>query len=529
MPAPGAVQDRTTRCDRSARLAAASVFLILLSVACRQGASSAPPLAQEIARIRPEAIRAHLAFLADDALEGRKTGTRGYDLAAKYIRSQLVAFGAEGGVGPGEYLQTVSFVHTRVAEDRTQFEIHHENVTRRLTYGTDYLLLDTHRDLEGGGSGRVVFVGYGVSAPEFGIDDYAGLDVNGAIVSMLQFESPSSLALAVRAYYSSHDTKIANAARHGALGGLYLRSREEETRFSWSMLRNEVQNGFNSLRWLEAAGRPAGIEDRLRVVGALNQSGAEALFKGKREEASAVLIAASQGRVPKIALTKTVSLRFAADHEDVTSANVVAAFPDSDPALRNEYVVDSAHADHLGIGPALDGDSIYNGAMDNAGGCAVLLEVARAFGALPQRPKRTTLFVFVTGEEAGLLGSDYFAHHPTVRHGQIVANLNIDGGTSLTPVDDVIAWGAEHSTLGASVDAAARQTGFSVSADPFPEEGIFARSDQFLFRQTGCALSDDRSRRAQHHARGRRARRLQEMARYHLSLSQRRCLSAHSI
>jgi Zn-dependent M28 family amino/carboxypeptidase len=178
-------------------------------------------------------------------------------------------------------------------------------------------------------------------------------------------------------------------------------------------------------------------------------------------------------------------IRFRSHHERLESPNVVAVLEGSDPSLRKEYVVYSTHEDHLGTGDPVDGDSIYNGAMDNAGGCAVLLEVARSFGALPQGPKRSVVFLFVTAEEAGLLGSDYFASHPTIPLGEIVANINFDGGASLTPVSDVIAWGAEHSSLAAAIRQAADQTGFTVSGDPFPEEGYFVRSDQFSFVKKG--------------------------------------------
>jgi Zn-dependent M28 family amino/carboxypeptidase len=227
------------------------------------------------------------------------------------------------------------------------------------------------------------------------------------------------------------------------------------------------------------------MDDQLQVMGVLNRPGAEALFAGEDHQLADVFAAAEKGQPPRFALSKTVTAHFAARHERVESVNIVAQFEGSDPALKNEYVIYTAHADHLGIGPAVDGDSIYNGAMDNAGGCAVLLEIARAFGGLPERPRRTIVVMMVTGEEAGLLGSDYFAHYPTVPIGRIVANINIDGGTSLTPVSDIIAWGAEHSTLGGVVQRVASQTGFVVSEDPFPEEGVFVRSDQYSFVKQG--------------------------------------------
>ena len=462
--------------------------VVLLSCAiAAMGLASGPSSDAEegLPRVRPEAIRAHLAFLADDALGGRGTGSPGYELAAKYIRAQLMAFGATSGPGHPDSFQNVPLVRTRVDPQATRFEVKGPGAARQLVYGTDYVLLDTHRDSEGGASARVVFVGYGVTAPELGYDDYAGLDVKGAIVAYLEFESPPTFAPAVRAHYADHDGKRANAARHGAIGVIEVRSPAEESRLPWAGLLRELQTGWNSLRWLDVDGTPGGLNDQVRVLAILNRSGADVLFGGEAHEARDVFAAAEKGRPPRFTLSKTVTAHFGARHERVESVNVVAAFPGSDPTLRNEYVVYTAHVDHLGIGPVVDGDTVYNGAMDNAAGCAVLLEVARAFGALPERPRRSVMFVFVTGEEAGLLGSDYFAHHPPVPLDRIVANINIDGGASLVPVSDVIAWGAQHSTLGGVAMRAATRVGLSVSPDPFPEEGLFVRSDQYSFVKFG--------------------------------------------
>jgi len=436
-------------------------------------------------QIRPEAIRAHLAFLADDLLEGRGTGSRGHKLAVNYIRAQCEACGLRGAADGGGYFQKVPLVRTAVDEKETTFELKAGDGTKSLVYGMDFAILDTHRDTEGSGSGELVFVGYGVTAPERGYDDYAGLDVKGKIAVMLAFEAPPSFPSAVRAYYAAPAVKRANAVAHNTVGVLYVRSPAREAQFPWPFLLRELRIGGNSLRWLNSDGRPGGLDDTLKIVGMLNRSGVEALFANEKCGSDEVFAAAEKGVPPQFGLSKSATIRFRSRHERVESDNVVATLEGSDPVLKNEYVLYSTHVDHLGIGDAVDGDSIYNGAMDNAGGCAVLLEVARSSGALRERPRRSVVFLFVTGEEAGLLGSDYFACHPTIPVGQIVANINFDGGTSLTPLSDVIAWGAEHSSLQAAVQHAASQTGFTVSPDPFPEESFFVRSDQFSFVKKG--------------------------------------------
>jgi hypothetical protein len=443
-------------------------------------------LRQAVEHVQPQAIRAHLEFLADDLLEGRGTGSRGHKLAVNYIRSQCEIAGLRSGAEAGSYFQTVPMVRTIVEQRQTSLELTKMGEgTRSLACGTDFVVLDTHRDAEGSASADLVFVGYGVSAPERRYDDYAGLDVKGKIAVMLWFESPPSFPSALRAYYANHDFKRANAAAHGAIGALYVRSPALETRFPWAGVLRELRMGGGSLRWLQADGRPKGLEDALRVFGVLNRSGAEAVFANEKHGLAEVFAAAEKGTPPRLLLSKSATLKFRSRHEKIESDNVVAVIESSDPVLKNEYVLFSTHVDHLGTGDPIQGDAIYNGAVDNASGCAVLLEVARALAGSPARPKRSLVFLFVTAEEAGLLGSDYFACHPTIPKERIVADITLDGAASLTPVSDVLVWGAEHSSLQEAVQHAASQTGLTVSPDPFPEEGVFVRTDEFSFVKQG--------------------------------------------
>ena len=441
-----------------------------------------PDIENALKQIRPEAIRAHMTFLADDALEGRGTGTRGYDLGAKYLRSQLIACGIGGGTKEGAYFQKVPLVRTSVDAAATTMNF---GTGKPLQYEKDFLLLDTHGKVEGGASAKAAFVGYGVTAPELGYDDYSGLDVRGCIVVLLDSEAPPSFPPTIRAYYSDHDVKMANVAQHGAIGALYVSSVETARRFPWDFYVRELQIGWNSLRWVSGDQEPGGLQDQIQVAGMLNRTAAEMLFAGEEHEFTSILDACEKGVPPRFALSKTVSVRYRARHQRIECTNVVGRLEGSDATLRKEYVVYTAHADHLGIGPAVDGDSIYNGALDNASGCAVLLEVARAFTELRQRPARSILFVMVTAEEAGLLGSDYFVQNPPVPIGSIVANINLDGAIPLTPVTDVVAHGAEHSTIGATVRQAGRTLDIAVSPDPFPEEGMFVRADQYSFVKRG--------------------------------------------
>jgi hypothetical protein len=328
----------------------------------------------------------------------------------------------------------------------------------------------------------VVFVGFGVTAPEADYDDYAGVDARGKIVVYLR-GAPASLPHNQRAYYSSGRVKRQNALAHGAVGLLSFLTPESEKRFGWGQVLGHIRQG--SMRWLEATGDPHDVSPQVRGTALLSAAGAEALFQGAPQPLEEVLKAAKAGRPRSFELPVEARLRVASRHRQLQSPNVVALLPGSDPDLRQEYVVYTAHLDHLGVGEPDEGDAIYNGALDNASGTAVLLEVARAFASLPQRPRRSVLFLAVTAEEKGLLGSDYFVHHPTVPAESLVANLNLDTAMMLHPLHDVVAFGAEHSSLATVVEQAARHLDLEVSPDPMPGQVLFIRSDQYSFVQRG--------------------------------------------
>ena len=441
-------------------------------------------LAQALQSIRPEALRADLEFLADDALEGRATGSRGYDLAAKYVRARFQAEGLVSGTKDGKYFQNVTLRRTEVEPSASSLAIEAKGKTINLTYNKDFILMDTHLHTTGSVSAPVVFAGYGVTAPELGYDDYAGIDAKGKIVALFFFEAPAFFPGTERAYYMNQQTKREIALAHGAVGIVEMSTPQIEAKFPWEFMVREVRIGYNSMRWLDSAQQPFGLDEQIKATALLSRSGAAALFAGERHSLQEVFDTASSGKLNPFPLEKTISISYRTQHTQVNSVNVVGIVPGSDPTLRNEYVVFTAHLDHLGIGPAVDGDDIYNGALDNGAGSSILLEVSRFFASLGVRPRRSVAFVAVTGEEQMLLGSDYFARNSPL-DGAIVADINVDGGAFFFPVKDVTALGEEHSSLGDVAKRAARDAGFEISSDYFPEEGDFVRSDQYSFVQTG--------------------------------------------
>jgi hypothetical protein len=319
-----------------------------------------------------------------------------------------------------------------------------------------------------------------VTAPDRGYDDYRGVDAKGKIVVLLT-GAPSSFPPTERAHHATPRMKGENAVRHGAVGILVVRTPDQT--FPWDRLVRQSRAG--GLRWLDPKGEPADVFPALRGAATLSDSAAGRLFEDAPAPLDRVLAEAAAGKPPAFDLPVRATLRTVSEHRKIESPNVAGLLPGSDQRLSDEVLVYSAHLDHLGVGEPVEGDSIYNGALDNASGSAALLEVARAFAALPRPPRRSVLFLAVTGEEMGLLGSDYFAEYPTVAIDRIVANVNLDGLSLLYPLRELVPLGAEHSTLDSTVARAARRLDITLAPDPFPQEVFFVRSDQYSFVRRG--------------------------------------------
>lgn len=460
------------------------IALALLALGATAGspAVSDDEAARVLEGIHPQALRAHIGFLADDLLEGRETGTRGYQLAANYVAAQFETLGLEPAGSEGSYFQPVPLRTFEAVGPECSFIVVRDGRESALTFGKDFAMAGDPLRAETSVAAPVVFVGYGVSAPEAGYDDYAGVDVRGKIVVLMR-GAPASLPHNQRAYYSSNRVKQETAVAHGAVGLLGLMTPEAEKRISWERVVALISAG--GMRWVDPAGTPHDGWPEIRGTAVLRGTAAEALFEGASASLATVLADVRAGKPHPLALPVEAKLRVVSRHGELESPNVVALLLGSDPELRHEYVIYSAHLDHLGVGLPVEGDAIYNGATDNASGTAVLLETARAFARLRQPPRRSVLFLAVTAEEKGLLGSDYFVHYPTVPAAGLVANVNLDGALMLHPLHDVVAFGAEHSSLAAVAEQAAHQLGLELSADPMPEQVLFVRSDQYSFVQRG--------------------------------------------
>jgi len=442
----------------------------------------APDVGAALAAVTPAAIERHMRVLADDSMEGRAPGTRGFEEAASYAEGVLRDLGLQPAGENGGYRQAVPLRHSTVVEPESRMSVRTPDGTRDLDYDADFYLgadpLRPSVELE---DAPVVFVGYGVSAPGLGYDDYADADVTGKVVLFLN-GAPSSFPSDERAYYSSGATKTSEALGRGAVGTLTFWA-PDDPRLRWDVNAARAKRG--SFAWLDADGTPSHGDPALQGSASLNHGAVDALFIGSATPLEQALERASANTPQAFDLATRVSMRTVTEHADVNSFNVIARLEGSDPELRDEYVTYVGHVDHFGVGVPVNGDSIYNGAHDNASGVAIVLETARAFTSLPTPPRRSVLFLVVTAEEWGLLGSDYFVEHPTVPRESLVANFSLDMPFLFHPLLDIVPYGADHTGMGDAVAGAALHLGLGLGPDPIPEQVLFIRSDHYSFIRHG--------------------------------------------
>lgn len=446
--------------------------------------AAAPPAPKSAAAFHanPAAVEAHVRFLADDLMEGREAGSRGFDIAANYVAQRFREYGLKPAGDAGSYLQRVPLISTRAADQGRFDVVDARGQATSLVFGEDYFPSASYTDAELKVDAPLVFVGYGIVAPERGRDDYAGLDVRGKIVVMLS-GAPSGFQGEERAHYGRSKYRI--ASDRGAAGYIVVRTPTSERTSPFTRGIRTWQD--KAMTWADADGRPFLRNGTAPALGAISLKGAETLLAGAPVAVADIMAAAEkpEGDVPRFALPSRARVAFRSEIGKAVSANVAGLIEGSDPSLANEVIVLTGHLDHVGIGTPVNGDAIYNGAMDNAAGIATLLEVARGFSEAPVKPKRPILILAVTAEEKGLVGSDYYARNPTVPKGAIAANVNLDMPILTYDFVDVVAFGAERSSIGPAVRRAAESMGLKLTKDPTPEEGLFTRSDHYRFVEQG--------------------------------------------
>lgn len=465
-----------------------SPLLLVLAClsACKPDTTPATPApaaaVPAAASVEAKRIEADVRYLADDKLEGRDTGTPGYDLAAEYVARRYTEMGLKPGGDDGSFFQRVPLLKALRQEQGAVFAIEREGKRTSLEFRDEFLPGLNYNAPSHSLTAPAVFVGQAIYAPELQQDDFAGVEVRGKIAVVFA-GAPARFDNDRRAFYSSGTQKLRTLAERGAVGVVFVGTPQYEERGPWAS--SSAKWNMPGMRLRAADGTGIDTFPQLKASASVSAAAARRVFAGSGHEAEALFKQVADGTLQAFDLPGTLTLAGETRIEPAESRNVVARLEGSDAALGKEFIAYTAHLDHIGVGAPVNGDSIYNGAMDNALGVSIMLEAAKELADATTKPKRSLLFIALTGEEKGLLGAEWFAAHPTVPKADLVANINMDMPVLLVPARDVVPIGLEHSTLKTALDTAAKEIGVGLSADPFPEEVVFVRSDQYAFVRAG--------------------------------------------
>ena len=453
-------------------------LLIIVSSALLHLAGCSDAKVPSEPKIRGEAIEAHVAYLADDLLEGREAGKRGFELARRYVATQFRTMGLRPGNGDS-YFQAVPFQVAQVVDGSRALRASSALAELNFVEYDDFTSRPTLAGQDVVVTAPLVFLGYGINIPSIERNDYENVDLEGKIAVVVE-GAPAALGSEVRAFYrSTRYHKAIELQKHGAVGVIYLQHRLIASEG------NRVRNSKAEKYWsIDDHGHPKYAFSGLKVDLHLLDAGARRLFEASPISFDDMVASIDNETYTPMELGIQATIRNRVVEREAVSHNVIGILEGSDPVLKDEYVVMTAHLDGVGMGDEAD-DNIYNGYYDNASGIGTMLEVARAFSLASKRPRRSIMFVATTAEEKGLLGADYFANSPTVPIDDIVANINMDMVMFLWPARDIVGFGAEHSSIADVLSHAAVVAGLERSPDPFPERGYFTRSDQFPFVQQG--------------------------------------------
>jgi len=419
----------------------------------------------------------YVKVLAADDMEGRETGSAGLRKAQEYVVEQLKRAGLEPA-GSRSFYQQIQFMSRQIVEKDSSLALIHNGQVEPLTLGDD-AIFSTRVDLAPMVEAPLIFIGYGLTVPEMSYNDLADLDLRDKVVVILS-GAPAEIPAALASHYQSAGERWKALRKAGAVGMITIMN-PTAMDIPWSRI--SVNRAHPSMA-LKGAEFDETSGQQLAVT--FNPEKAQKLFEGSGHTLQELLnLLKDRKPLPRFPLAISIRAKASVNKKTLESANLVAQLPGSDPKLKNEYVVLSAHLDHLGTGEPINGDRIYNGAMDNASGSAVLLDLIGSLNKSSKKLKRSLLFVFVTGEEKGLLGSRYFTTHPTVRPGSMIANINIDMFLPIVPLKVLTVYGLAESDMGDLAREVAQSQGVQVQADPEPQRNAFIRSDQYNFIRHG--------------------------------------------
>ena len=466
-------------------LVVAGIPLLVRATKTTSTTTPPAPVARAMKMLSGDAMKAHDRFLASDLLEGRGPGTRGGRLAINYIAAQLESYGLEPAGDNGTYIQKVPLLGITTDADKTSISFSKDgSAIGPLKYLDEFVGSDLSQNETNTFNSEVVFVGHGVVAPEYKWDDYKGLDTRGKTLVMLVDDPPASASEPdlfkgkARTYYGRWTYKYEIGAQKNADAVILIHT-NDAAGYPWQVVRDSWGKEGSHVK--VKAGEPA-----LKLASWMTHDAAVKLFKAAGYDVDALTRDASSRDFKPVSLGFKMTGNIASKLRPFDDANVIAKIAGSDPKLRDEAIVFSAHHDHLGIGRANDkGDNIYNGAIDNASGCAVMLEMARVWANTTPRPKRSIYFAAVSAEEQGLLGSAVLGQNPPIPAGRIALNLNYDAIPELGRVRDVVMNGVERTTFYPTAQRIAKALGLTITPDPEPEQGHYYRSDHFSLGKVG--------------------------------------------
>ena len=423
-------------------------------------------------------LQNHMQVLAADDMQGREAGTDGYRKAAAYVASKFAELELQAFAEFPDFYQPIEFLESQLQAGSSSFVLHDTSDDVVLADGADFVAFAGYGDSEETITAPLVFAGFGIQAPGYSHDDFSGIDARGKILVLLS-GAPPTFAANERAYYSSGTNKLTTAASLGALGTIVVRTPADQQRIPWTrMVESSARAG---MRWVDQTGNIRDGFESLPVGAAMSNEAALTLFRMAGADLNDVFERHDRGETGSFDLGIDATLSRVSGHQKTTSSNVIGLIPGSDPKLKDEYVLVTAHLDHLG---AQDG-KIFNGFYDNAAGVATILEIAAAMTKSDRGPRRSVIIAALTAEEKGLRGSDYLAEYPPVPIDQIVANINIDMPYLGYPLQDVVGFGVEHTSLRDALTRAAQSQGLSVTPDSRPELVRLIRSDQYSFVKKG--------------------------------------------
>jgi Zn-dependent M28 family amino/carboxypeptidase len=427
-----------------------------------------------------ENIRAHVKYLSSDALEGRGMGQPGGDLAADYIGKQFASYGLQPAGDNGTFFQSVSMVAIKTMPDSTFQLVPATGAALNLTLLDDFVTNNEAQKEISDIDAPIVFIGYGITAPEYKWDDYKGQDLNGKVALLFVNEpvsdDPNFFKGPALTYYGRWTYKLEETARRGAVATLIIH-RTDLASYPWEVVRN---SWGNEKSYLQLDGTP-----KLQAASWISTDTAKKLVRMAGLDLDQLFQQSQSRDFKPIPLDLKLKAHIVSRLRPFVSRNVVAMRPGSDATLTNEAVLFTAHYDHLGIDTSRKGDQIYNGAVDNATGCGILLELARMSASAKSAPPRSTIFAAVTAEEQGLLGSEYFGKHPFIAAGKITLDLNFDALVPIGEPQEVEVSGAERTTFYPVVEATAKEFGFAIRPDAQPGAGHYYRSDHFSLARAG--------------------------------------------